>query len=713
MTDPLINFSGKRHLPVVTASEAAECGLCCMAMIAIYHGHNVDLNGLRQHFSLSISGASLRSIIGLADALGFGTRALRVDLEELSKVKTPAILHWDLNHFVVLKKATRKGATIHDPTHGVRTLSWGETSRHFTGVVLELSPTEDFKPIKAEQKTRLRSLWTRLEGFWPSMAQVLVLSIGLQVAVFAAPFYLQLTTDQAIQTSDQDLLTVLALGFGALLAIQVALTALRSWALQAIGQLMGYQMTGNLVRHLLRLPVSYFEKRHVGDILSRLQSVRPIRDAITAGVITSVIDGVMAIIAAIILFVYSLTLALVVLGGLILTVALTLALYPFQRERLAEQIIASAKEQTNLVESVRAAATIRLMGREAEREAAWRNQFADVTNAGFSIGKYQIGMNAAQTLLTGLVSILVVYLAARMILAGDGFSVGMLFAFMSYRQTLSNRMLALINQVIEFRYLTLHLERVGDIVHAEREDRGDQLMTDIEPDGEISLSNVTFSYGAADRNVLQNISLSIAPGESVALIGASGGGKTTLFKLMLGLYSPTDGEILLDGKRASPQLWRSWRAHVGVVAQNDQLLSGTLADNIAFFDPDLDMARIKQAAMRARVHEDIQRMPMQYLSLVGDMGSALSGGQRQRVLLARALYRQPKLLFLDEGTANLDPKTEVEIADLIKSLKITRVVVAHRPALIQRADTVYELGGGKVTRVPKETLVQLDPVPHS
>ena len=407
------------------------------------------------------------------------------------------------------------------------------------------------------------------------------------------------------------------------------------------------------------------------------------------------------------LFIYSPMLAFVVLGGLALSVILTFALYPFQRERTAEQIIARAKEQTHLVESVRAATTVKLMGRETEREAAWRNYFAEVTNTGFSIGKYQIGMNAAQTLFAGLVSILVVYLAARMILAGDGFSVGMLFAFMSYRQTLSDRVLALINQIIAFRYLTLHLERVGDIVHAERDDAESEPLADFEPQGEIELKDLTFSYGAADRNVLESVSLKVNPGECIALTGTSGGGKTTLLKIMLGLYPPNEGEILLDGKRASAQLWRSWRAHVGVVAQDDQLLSGTLADNIAFFDPDLDMARVQEAALLARIHDDIQRMPMQYLSLVGDMGSALSGGQRQRVLLARALYRKPKLLFLDEGTANLDPETEAEIADLIQSLKITRVVVAHRPALIQRADTVYAVGGGGLIEIPKEHVTQL------
>lgn len=697
--DAGVNFSGRSRLPVILGAEAAECGLVSMAMIARYHGHDVDLNGLRQRFTVSMSGASLRSIMDLADTLGFTTRALRVELDALSQVQTPAILHWDLNHFVVLKQVGRSTVTVHDPALGARTLSLEAVSKHFTGVALELSPAKTFSKIKAKQPTRLKHLWSRMVGFWPAMIQVLGLSMALQIAVFAAPFYLQLTIDEALQTGDQDLMTVLALGFGALLIIQVTITALRSWALQSIGFLMGFQMTGNVVRHLIRLPVSYFEKRHVGDILSRIGSIGPIRDAITSGVISTLIDGTMAIIAVVILFLYSPLLAFIVLGGLTLSALLTLALYPFQRQRTEEQIIASAKEQSHMVESVRAATTIKLMGREAQRESAWRNLFADVTNAGFSVGKYQIGMTAAQGLLTGLLTILVVYVAARMILAGDGFSVGMLFAFMSYRQTLSDRVIALINQVIAFRYITLHLDRVGDIVQAKSE-QGDRAKATLpDPAGGISVNSVSFRYGDADDWVLNDVNFDVAPGEFIALTGTSGGGKTTLMKLLLGLYRPEIGHISLDGVHATEARWKSWRHYVGVVAQDDQLLSGTIADNIAFFDPDLDMAKVQAAAAAAQVHDDIARMPMQYLSIVGDMGSTLSGGQKQRVLLARALYRQPRLLFLDEGTANLDLETEAKIADLVANLPITRVIVAHRRALIQKADRVLCVGGTRVKEV--------------
>jgi ATP-binding cassette subfamily B protein RaxB len=368
------------------------------------------------------------------------------------------------------------------------------------------------------------------------------------------------------------------------------------------------------------------------------------------------------------------------------------------RHRMEGEILARAKEQSHLIETVRAATIIKLMGRESERESAWRNLYAEVTNAGISVGKYQISFAFIQTLLSGLVNVIIIFLGARLILAGEGFSVGMLFAFLSFRNTFNERAVGLINQLVQFRLLRLHLERLADIVTAVPETET-ATVPRLEVKGAIKVRELSFRYGVADQLVLQDVDFEVAPGEFVAITGPSGGGKTTFLKLLLGLHRPTSGTIDLDGRRADPELWRAWRAHVGVVSQDDRLLSGTIADNIAFFDPDLDMAKVQAAAAAAQVHDEIMHTPMQYLSLVGDMGSTLSGGQRQRVLLARALYGQPRVLLLDEGTANLDEETEAAIADLIEKMPITRIVVAHRPALIRRATRVFRVKERHITEV--------------
>ncbi|MFV0409394.1 MAG: peptidase domain-containing ABC transporter [Paracoccus sp. (in: a-proteobacteria)] len=696
-----LNFRGTRRLPEIRAAEAAECGLACMAMVGAYYGHDVDLNGMRQRFTVSMNGVTLRNLIQLAEQMTLSTRALRVGIGALKDVRLPAILHWDLNHFVVLKSINKRRAVVHDPARGVRKMPLHEFANHFTGIVLEVAPADNFRKTRAKLPVKLTNLWSRSEGMGRAVFQVLLLSMVFQVVTFIVPFQIQLVVDEAIGRSDQSLLTVLALGFGALTVLHAGLEALRNWVLRLLGSMMSFQVVGNIVRHLIRLPVSYFEKRHVGDIMSRIESTTAIQDALTRGMISAIVDGLMAIVAAFILFFYSPLLAAVVIVSLLIVLGLGFVFFPFTRTATEDQIVATAMEQSHLIETVRAMPTIKLMGGETEREGKWRNRYASVINGSVKVGKFEIAQSFLQNAVIGVQTVLVIYLGARMILNADGFSVGMLMAFLSFRQTFSDRALSLVNEIMQFRLLRLHLERLADIITTEPDisTGTDRPPRQIEVQGGIDVRGVSFRYGVTNPLVIDDVSLDIKPGDFIAITGASGGGKTTFSKLLLGLNGPETGQIVLDGQPATPELWRAWRAQIGVVAQDDQLLSGSIADNIAFFDPDMSMESIAGAAVAAQIHEDIMRMPMQYLSLVGDMGSALSGGQRQRVLLARALYRNPRILLLDEGTANLDEDTERAIADLVASLPITRIVIAHRPALIERAHRRFICAGGKVDEI--------------
>ena len=680
-----------KTLPVVLQTEVTECGLACIAMIGRYHGHDIDLNILRKRHLISMTGASLKSIMAIASTLQLAARPLKVELDQLHKLQLPAILHWDLNHYVVLKSVKGDKVKIVDPGIGLRSMSLSKVSDHFTGIALELSPTAEFSPQEARLTPHLSLLWTRLVGLKRAIFQTLTLSVILQIIVIAAPFYLQLVVDGALAQKDYGLLKALALGFGGLMVLRAIAEAVRSWAILIYGNQMSLQMVGNVFRHLIRLPTSYFEKRHVGDIISRMGSTVPIQEALTQTIVSVLIDGVMAMLMLVILYMYSPLLGSIVLISVALLTLSTLLIYPHLRRTQEETIYAKAIENTHVIESIRASTTVKLFGREAQREAAWRNLYTDFINANVEYGKFTIWQKFAETLLTGLQVVIVVWAAAKMMMGDGRFTLGMLVAFLAYRQYFTDSVTQLLQKGIEFRLLSLHLDRLSDIIFSEEEDIEEVGETIPELTGAIELENISFRYSDTDRWIVKDYSLTLAPGSMTTLTGLSGGGKTTLLKLILGLYQPTSGKILVDGQSLQDLGIRNWRSQIGVVMQDDKLLSGTIADNISFFDPEMDMKKVVEAAKKAQIHDEIAAIPMNYTSMVGDMGSILSGGQKQRVLLARALYHDPKVLFLDEGTANLDAKTEKTIVEIIAQMPITRVIVAHRPAFIKASDRVLTI----------------------
>ena len=687
-----MRFFKSKSLPTVLQTEATECGIACLVMIARYHGHDIDLNSLRKTASVSLKGASLKQVMTTAANLHLSSRPLRVELDHLEKVQTPAIMHWDLNHFVVLKKVANGKVHFIDPGRGLRVMALEKVSDHFSGVVLELSPAADFNLLEDRLRPRLRDLWSRLVGMKRAVLQTLTLSVILQMVALAAPFYLQLVVDRAVGPKDVSLLFALLLGFGGLVIIRAASEAIRGWAILVYGNQISFQMVGNIFRHLIRLPTSWFEKRHVGDIISRIGSARPIQEALTESVVAIVLDGFMAVFTLVIMFIYAPLLAWVVLGLTALLVVATLLIYPNLRRTEEEAIVTKAIENTHVIESIRAATTVKLFGREAAREAAWRNLFADTINASTAHGKWLVGQKFFETLLMGGQIVITVYLGAKLII-GDAsvFSVGMLFAFLGYQQHFTESIKKLLSEGIKVSLLSLHLDRLADIVYEKTENVGAAAREASPVSGAISIKNISFRYSDNDPFVLEDFNLEIAAGKMTTITGPSGGGKTTLMKLLLGLYAPNKGEIIVDGKPLTEIGMVQWRSQIGVVMQDDQLLSGTIADNISFFDPQIDMQKVYRAAMAAQIHDEISAIPMHYLSMVGDMGSVLSGGQKQRVLLARALYHDPAILFLDEGTANLDANTEEKIAEVLANMDITRIIIAHRRQLIERADAVIPL----------------------
>ncbi len=692
MIHNLLDFGSRRRLPSILQTEAAECGLACLAMVASYHGHRIDLNTLRRRHPVSLKGATLRSLIQIATQLHLACRPVRFDLEGLQQLRLPAIVHWDMNHFVVLKDVTRKGIVVHDPASGVKSFPLAEASKHLTGVALELSPAETFTPRDERTRLPFRIFWSQLPGTGAPLVQIFTLSVILELLVIAAPFYMQLAVDEVVARGDVDLMLALALGFGLLTAISVATTALRAHIVLVVQNIVHFQMGARLFHHLIRLPLGFFEKRHIGDVLSRFQSIEPIRNTLAEGLITAAIDGLMAIATLVMIFVYSARLALVVLIALLLYLALRLAMYRTFRDLNEASIQAQALETSNFIESARAIQSVKLFNRESDREGQWLNRYAEFVNANVRLGRAQIKFKTINQAIFGFENIVTVYLAV-MLAVDNAMTVGMIFAFMSYKTNFTSKASLLVEKALEFRLLDLHLERLSDIALSPPERGHDRPLAYATPiRGRIELRNVSFRYAETERFVLENINLTVEAGQFVTIMGPSGGGKTTLLKIMLGLLEPTSGEVLIDGIPLSTIGVRVYREQVAAVMQEDQLLSGTIADNICFFDPAFEQDRMILCAQMAGIHDEIMAMPMAYNSLIGDMGSSLSGGQKQRVLLARALYKAPKILFLDEGTAHLDIEKEKQINERLRRLNITRISVAHRPEITTGADVIIRIG---------------------
>ncbi len=692
MIQTLLDFGGRSRLPSILQTEAAECGLACLAMIASYHGHRIDLNTLRRRHPVSLKGVTLRGLIQVADQMHLACRPVRFELHDIRLLTLPAVVHWDMNHFVVLKAITSKGVIVHDPASGSRMYLFTEASRHLTGVALELSPTEGFAPKNEKTRLPLRAFWGHLSGLSAPLTQIFVLSAILELLVVAAPFYMQLTVDEVIARGDASLMLTLALGFGLLTAINVATFALRSHIALVVQNAVHFHMGARLFHHLIRLPLSFFEKRHIGDILSRFQSVEPIRNVLAEGLILATIDGIMASATLTMIFLYSVRLGLVVLTALLLYLVLRLATYRKFRNLNEASIRALAQENSNFIESARAIQSIKLFNRETDRESQWFNLHADTVNASIRRGRATIQFGTMNRAIFGFENIVTVYLAAMLVLSNE-LTIGMVFAFMAYKMNFTDKAATLVEKALDFRLLDLHLERISDIALSPLEQGHDRPVVYAMPiRGAIELRNVCFRYAETERFVLENVNLKVKAESFVTIMGPSGGGKTTLLKIMLGLLEPTSGEVLVDGIPLQTIGVRVYREQVAAVMQEDHLLSGSIADNIGFFDPAFDHDRMVTCAQTAGLHEEILAMPMGYNSLIGDMGSSLSGGQKQRLLLARALYKDPKILFLDEGTAHLDVEKEREINERLRSLSITRVSVAHRPQMMSGADAILQIG---------------------
>lgn len=693
MTGAASSFSAwaiTRRLQMIYQAEAAECGLACLAMVANFHGHEFDLSSLRRRFDSSLKGMSLANLMQIGDSLGFESRPIKVDLDDIKWAEVPSILHWDMTHFVVLKRVTARGIEIHDPARGVRKLTFAEAGKHFTGVLLELAPRADFTPIKERRSVSLRRLAGNMPGLPGLVLQLLGLALAIEVLALTLPFQVQWIIDHVILSTDRSLLVVMTIGFSLVVLISAALQFVRSWIISWLGAALNTEWITRLFSHLLRLPMAFFQKRHMGDVLSRFSSVHAIQNTLTGSFVEAVLDGLMGGLAFVIICLYSFDLALLVGISVVIYVITRWVMYRQLWRANEEQLVYWARQQSELMESVRGIQAIKLGNKQGLRRARLASVTMEANKRAMQVQRYTLGFGVVGSTIFGLQRVLIIAFGAHLVMLGE-FSAGMLIAFVAYAVQFSQKAGGLVDKIVDFRMLRLHAERIADVASAEEEQHVNSVNSGPMPTGRIQLKNLGFRYSQSEPWVFRNVSIDFNDGESVAIVGPSGYGKSTLARLMVGLLEPVEGTVELDGVNIRSVGLSRYRDLLGVVMQDDVLFAGSIADNISFFDDAGSMESIIGAASMAGIHREITAFPMGYETHVGDMGAALSGGQRQRLLLARAFYKKPRILILDEATSHLDAATERIINHHVSGLAATRIIFAHRQETIASADRVVDL----------------------
>lgn len=685
-----IQFSSQQ-LPVYQQSEVAECGITCIAMVAYYHGFKTNMLAMRQKYPAGLHGVTVKQIVHIADELGLSARVLKLDLGQLAKVKKPAILHWNFNHFVTLAKVTGKGITIHDPAKGRLSLDWNQVSESFTGIVIELVPSSNFERKDERVRVPLRHFIGKVDGLWSSLSKIFIVALLLQGLLLISPYYIRVVIDQGINSGQAGLLWSVFIGFSLVLVLSVLAQVIRSAAIMYLDKNLSFQIKANIQRHLLHLPLSFFESRHVGDIKSRFEAFNEVQRLISRGFITAIVDGLLSVTTLMIMFHYNKTLALVSVGFLLTLYVIRFFLTNKENEHLEQQLSKHARENSHFIETIRAIMPIKSFAKENSRLSSWMNCYADTLNASIQREKITIASDVTQNALGRVEYLIIVLIGAHFIIDG-GLSLGMFLAYLAYRQQFADSAQSLVDNIFRFHIAGTYLRRMSDIVMQQPEQ--DQARITLQAEqvaGALEVRNLHFRYSDSMPWLYQELTFSIKAGESVAIVGRSGLGKSTLLKIMTGLIQPQQGDLLLDGMPLKSLGFRQFRRYSATVMQNDQLLNGSLLENITFFEPSPNFELVKEALEGAAIWDEIQAMPMGLHTQVGDLGSALSGGQKQRILLARAFYAQPKILFLDEATSHLDSLSEQRVNQYLKQKSMTRISVAHRKETIEAADRVIDL----------------------
>ena len=681
-----------RRIPYVQQLEISDCGAACLAMTLAYHGKNVSPEDVRRATRTSRDGVSALALVEAARSYGMEARGVGVDIDGLKLLERGTILHWEFNHFVVLDRVVRGAVDVLDPALGRVRLPMERVSKSFTGVAIVLQPSPSFERGTGASRGAWRYLKPMLRQS-RLLSKVGVTSFLIQLFALATPILMGVIVDRVVPAGDRSFLLAVILGMGVMVGFHLLSTFVRAHLLLALRAQLDMNISTSFIGHLVKLPYQFFLQRSAGDLMARLNSNVTVREILTTGAISTVLDGALVSIYLILIFAQSLPMGLVVVGLAILQVAiLGFTHRPIQRI-MAETLQAQARSQGYLGQMINGIETLKSVGAEARSVAQWSNLFVDEINATLARGRLSAVIESLTTGLRVASPLVVLTVGALGVLSGD-LSLGTMLALSALATGFLTPLSSLIVTGTQVQLLGSYMERINDVLDTAPEQNPEDVRAAPELHGEITLRDVSFSYSASAPEVVKDVSLEIEPGQMIGIVGKSGSGKSTLAHLILNLYRPSAGIILYDGIDLKELDAASVRAQLGIVPQNSYLFGTSVRTNISLTKPDASLEEVETAARLASVHDDIVAMPLGYDTVLADGGASVSGGQRQRIALARALVHRPAVLLLDEATSSLDTVTEAKIYENLDKLACTRIVIAHRVSTISRADRILVMEDG-------------------
>jgi len=693
----------KPAIKSILQSEANECGLACLAMLANFHSHDIGLPYLRSMFPLSRRGMTLAEITALAGQLGLDAQGLALSqVRELANLKCPALLHWNGNHFVVLEKIVGGAFHVHDPAFGIRVYSESDIERHFSGVALEFEPRVKFEAIKAQKKSRFWSVFKACRGIERTIAIVATLSFASNLFALSTPVFLEIALDTVIPQYDLDLLTVITIGMTLFILFEAASRWLRDVVTLRAATIFEIFFTRNVVGHAFRLPVRFFELRHPGDFITRLSSVDQIKSFLVGGFVASVADGAMSVLVVTLMFYYSPVMAWVSLLTLAVAILFRLLTYPGIAQLTTAVLEARSEEQARLIDGLNSIATLKVHNAGEHFSQKWFDSFTRFANAGFRTRKLTIDTDLLLHVIFTFGTVATLYIGVTDVMKSTA-SIGILYAFFALRSSFFGNMNSLILNVLQLSIMRAHFERLDDVLDETPEQDAGRIGIDRAIRRSLKLENVTIQFDRGASPLLEkvNLRIDVERCESIAIMGESGSGKSSLLKVIASLHKPFSGIVVVDGQPLDTFGLHEYRANIGAVFAEDALFAGSVTENLTLYSPDVTRNQIEEALRAVDLLEEIYRLPQGFATLLSDESPILSTGQRRRLLLARAICRKPRLLLLDEVTANLDPQTEEKIVAALKLVPAAKIFVTHSDRLLRQVDRCYRAIDGQLIEVPQ------------